>query len=101
MVGKVDKMNSSKNSPLHKIGDKMSVWYAPDMYNRNLYLTTHTPSQDNFKIEAFTGEVVDSKWIDNNKSNSPYGWLFTIKLDNGSYRSLYECKCTMMQKVSV
>ena len=92
-------MTSSKNYPLHSNGWKMSVWYARDMYNRKLYLTPYTPSQDNFKTETFTGEVVDSKWIDNNKPNHPYGWLFTMKLEDGSYRSLYECKCTMMQKV--
>ena len=79
----------------------MSVWYAPEMYNEKLYLKPHLPSQDNFKTEAFIGEVVDSRWIENNKPNSPYGWLFTIKLEDGSYRSLYECKCTMMQKVGV
>lgn len=92
-------MNSSKDYPVHSKGWKMNVWYARDMYNRKLYLTAHTPSQDNFKTEAFTGEVVDSKWIDNNKPNSPYGWLFTMKLEDGSYRSLYECKCTMIQRV--
>ena len=93
-------MNSSKNHPLAKVGEKLSVWYAPEMYNRKLYLKPSLPSQENFKTEAFTGEVVDSKWIENNKPSTEYGWLFTVKLEDGGYRSLYECKCTMMQRVA-
>jgi len=92
-------MNSSHDYPLAKIDDTLSVWYAPDMYNKSLYATRHTPSAANFRKESFVGKVVNTRWIDNNKPSSPYGWLFTVQLEDGSYRSLYECKCTMMQKV--
>lgn len=91
-------MNSSQKYPLHTIGEKLSVWYATDMYDKNLYVGANLPSAQNFKTESFTGEVVNSQWIGTNKPNTPYGWLFTVRLEDGSYRSLYECKCTMMQK---
>lgn len=94
-------MHSSQNHPLAKIDDTLSVWYAPDMYDRKLYATQHTPSAANFRTESFTGKVVNTKWINHSKHNSPSGWLFTVQLEDGSYRSLYECKCTMMQKVGV
>jgi hypothetical protein len=94
-------MHSSKEYPLAKIDDTLSVWYAENMYNRHLYATQHTPSAANFRTESFTGKVVNTKWIENNKPSTPYGWLFTVQLEDGSYRSLYECKCTMMQKVKV
>lgn len=92
-------MNSSREFPLAEVGHRMSVWYAEHMYDRSLFATEHTPSAANFSQESFEGDVVSTKWIDNNEYGKPYGWLFTIRLDDGSYRSLYECKCMMIRRV--
>lgn len=88
-------MHSSKNHPLHTIGQHWSVWYMPDWYNR-AYYNGNTPTIQNARIEKFEGTVVSSKWIENNKAGYPYGWLVVIQLPDGSYRSLYECKCQMI-----
>lgn len=89
-------MDSSKEYPLAEIDDVLSVWYAPDRYNKSLYATEHTPSDANFRKESFVGKVVNTKWMHTDKPDTPYGWLFTIQLSDGTYRSLYECKCTMI-----
>lgn len=92
-------MHSSKEYPLAKIDDTLRVCYTPDRYNKSLYVAPFTPSNANLRKESFVGKVVNAKWIDASKSGMPYGWLFTIQLENGSYRSLYECKCTTLGKV--
>lgn len=90
-------MNSSKNHPLHEVGQPWSVWYMPDMYNRQ-YFNGPTPTARNARKQEFNGVVVDSQWIDNSKHGEPYGWLVTIQLADGSYRSLYECKCCLISR---
>lgn len=88
-------MHSSKKYPLHRVGENWLVWYMPDYYNR-AYYNGNTPTAKNARIETFEGTVVSSKWMDNKKAGHPYGWLVVIKLADGSYRSLYECKCQMI-----
>lgn len=92
---KKKKMHSSKQYPLHNVGEIWLVWYMPDWYNR-AYYNGNTPTIQNSRIEIFQGTVVSSKWMDNKKAGYPYGWLVVIQLEDGSYRSLYECKCQMI-----
>lgn len=90
-------MNSSKEYPLHEVGEPWSVWYMPDMYNRK-YFDGPNPTAKNARLEEWNGTVVSSKWIDNNKVGEPYGWLVVLQLADGTYRSIYECKCMMISK---
>ena len=92
---KKKKMHSSKDYPLHNVGEIWLVWYMPDWYNR-AYYNGNTPTVQNARIEIFQGTVVSSKWMDNKKAGYPYGWLVVIQIEDGSYRSLYECKCQMI-----
>ena len=91
-------MHSSKNHPLHEVGKSWSVWYMPDWYNRSYY-NGNTPTARNCRIEKRSGIVESSKWIENTEHGKPYGWLVLLKLEDGSYRSIYECKCQMISGI--
>jgi hypothetical protein len=79
-------MNSWQHAPLHEVGQPLYVWYVPGIYDGH------------HSIEELGGMVVGSKWVDSQGRNGPYGWLVLLKLDDGSYRSIYECKCITISR---